>query len=102
MHLHGSRVRGAQRAKILRFDGTNWGQTPQETCVEYPREIKKFGSVKSGSGRLVEVHPRQMQKFGSAATFELTTEEIQAERARIEEKSGIKGYDYGNSWAKLV
>ena len=33
---------------------------------------------------------------------ELTAREIQAERARIEEKSGVKGYDYGNSWAKLV
>ena len=33
---------------------------------------------------------------------ELSTDEIQALRARIEEKSGLKRYDYGNSWAKLV
>ena len=82
MHLHRSRYIFRQTAESREIDGNSLSTGPSKTYDEYVKDIKKFGSC--------------------STMVEPSTEEIQAERARIEEKSGVKGYDYGNSWAKLV
>lgn len=81
MHLHRSRHTVRQK-EIRESDGNNMSAGPSKTYNEYVQDREKSGSC--------------------STMVELSTKEIQAERARIEEKSGVKGYDDGNSWAKLV
>lgn len=69
------------RGQVHEIDDSTLNQAPSKTYLEYVEE---------------------MEKVGSATIVELSVREIHAERARIEERSGVKGYDYGNSWAKLV
>lgn len=79
--LHRGRNATNAKGEICEIDSRALVQAPSKTYPEYIQEI---------------------ERAGSATMTELSASEIQAERARIEEKSGVKGYDYGNSWAKLV
>ena len=81
MHLHRCRDTKVQRNEISELDGTTLSQDSGKTYVEYVNE---------------------MANAASASDVELSAQSIQAERVRLEEKSGVKGYNYGNSWAKLV
>lgn len=79
--LHRERTTGSSKSEVHAIDDCRLKQGLSKTYLEYVEE---------------------MEKAASATIAEMTAREIQAERARIEEKSGVKGYDYGNSWAKLV
>ena len=81
MHLHRCRDATIQKNEISELDGTTLSQDSGKTYVEYVKE---------------------MEIAAGASEVELSAQEIQAERVRLEEKSGVKGYNYGNSWAKIV
>lgn len=81
MRLHRSRHTTSQRNEISGVDRTTVSQGSGKTYVEYIKET---------------------ENAGSASMVELSAQETQAERVKLEEKSGVKGYNYGHSWAKLV
>ena len=81
MDMHRCRDTTVSKNEVSELDGTTLSQDSSKTYVKYVNE---------------------MDNAASASEVELSAQEILAERERLEEKSGVKGYNYGNSWAKLV
>ena len=81
MDLHRCHDTINPKNEISELDGTTFSQGSSKTCVEYVQEIKTAANP---------------------SKVELSAQEIQAEIVRLEEKNDVEGYNYGNSWAKLV